>query len=78
MELSRGGNLFSRGGDPSSSHLHRGFLLGGQSGPGQQGDNRHTDSTRSDSAASCRRVTGEGEHYGMRLEKEKTTLKVML
>ncbi|KAJ4940620.1 hypothetical protein JOQ06_026917 [Pogonophryne albipinna] len=35
VELSRGGNLFSRGGDPSSSYLHRGFLLGGQSGAGE-------------------------------------------
>lgn len=32
------GTLFSRGGDPSSSYLHRGFLLGGQSGAGQRGD----------------------------------------
>lgn len=39
VELSRGGNLFSRGGNPSSSYLHRGFLLGGQSGAGQRRDN---------------------------------------
>lgn len=70
VELSRGGNLFSRGGDPSSSYLHRGFLLGGQSGAGQQGDNHDMDSTRSDPTASCREVTGEGEHYGICFERK--------
>lgn len=33
------GTSFPGEGTPSSSYLHRGFLLGGQSGTGQDGDN---------------------------------------
>lgn len=35
------------------------------------------DSTRSDPTASCREVTGEGEHYGICSEREKVNLKLI-
>lgn len=65
VELSRGGNLFSRGGDPSSSYLHRGFLLGGQSGAGQHGDSRDMGFNLRRPHGFLSRSNREGEHNGI-------------
>ncbi|KAK0137562.1 Src kinase-associated phosphoprotein 1 [Merluccius polli] len=54
VELSRGGNLFSMGGDPSSSYLHRGFLAGrAVSRRSAWGQSRHGLQLALTSRASC-------------------------